>query len=94
MYKPKITSVEYVLLSNLLPKYKYIARDLDNSLAVFQSKPQLYDYPGDVDHLKIFLPFPNTMETMFHAYAFGVYDHLFQTLTFENSPYEIAMLLE
>lgn len=81
--KPQLTKAERVILENLPKKYKWIARDRDNELSVYDRAPrkhgldQYWKNVGD------------------HAAEMNMFQHLFQFIKWEDKePYNIEELLK
>ena len=77
--KPTLTSDERVILSNIDSKYKWIARDKDDRIWLFEDKPcrsgnKWYEMDGYAHSLRIFI-------------------HLFQFIKWEGQAYNISGLL-
>lgn len=76
----KITFAEKIILENIDPEFKYIARDCNNSLYVYSNKPwkgeRVWFYNGKAAYLNVF-------------------DHLFKFIRHEdNEPYYIPDILK
>ena len=81
--KPKLTEAERVILENLPKEYKWIARDEDNKIWVFELKP---DKECDYWTFK-------KASSMFDRIVF--FEHLFQFIKWEDKePYNIEELLK
>lgn len=81
--KIKLSEVERNILTYLPERYKYIARDGDDELYVYERKPQ----KTDVDSWDT--------TTSFEYESLSVFNHLFEFIKWEDKePYEISKLLE
>lgn len=76
----KLTHDEYIILKNIDKKYKWIARDKDNNLCFFESKPhKLNSFWNNGEYIQCII----------------VFNHLFQFIKWEDEePYNIQELLE
>lgn len=81
----KISYEEKVLLKNLDKKYKWIARDKDNDLCIFESKPYKY----------VLLWLSDKDKEHGHYLQFSQYNHLFNFIKWSDiEAYSIKDLLK
>lgn len=79
-HKPKITDDEKVILRNIKPDYKYIARDKDGDIYAYQIKPSKNN--------------ETWVNGRFHI-NIRAFNHLFQFIKWEDEePYNIEELLK
>ena len=81
--KPKLTDDEITILKNIKKRFKYIARDEDNNIFLYEEKPRKKDYGWRLDDRDAYFV------------DFYMFDNLFQFVKWEdNEPYLIEDLLK